>query len=69
MRGKTRKKRVPQLKCADMRSIGWHVSYRDPETGTPQKHRFDATNKEVMSLLAEKAELCSATITLPSDLV
>lgn len=45
MRGKTRKKRVPQLKYTDVRNIGWHVSYRDPDTGTPCKHRFDATNQ------------------------
>jgi integrase len=45
MRDKTRKRRVPQLKYTETRNIGWHVSYRDPQTGTPRKHRFDATSK------------------------
>tara|TARA_R110002072_G_scaffold101703_2_gene224031 strand:- start:1782 stop:3023 length:1242 start_codon:yes stop_codon:yes gene_type:complete len=35
-----RKKRVPQLKYTELRGIGWHVSYRDPKTGSPKKHRF-----------------------------
>lgn len=45
MRGKPRKKRVPQLKYTEIRGIGWHVSYRDPENGVPRKHRFDATSQ------------------------
>jgi integrase len=40
MPGNSRKKRVPKLKYTDCRGIGWHVSYRDPETGTPRRHRF-----------------------------
>jgi integrase len=43
---KARKKRVPQLKFTKIRDIGWHVSYRDPKTGTPRKHRFAAANRE-----------------------
>ena len=35
-----RKKRVPQLKYTELRGIGWHVSYRDPKTGSPKRHRF-----------------------------
>jgi len=35
-----RKKRIPQLKYTELRGIGWHVSYRDPKTGLPKKHRF-----------------------------
>ncbi len=35
-----RKKRIPQLRHTDLRGIGWHVSYRDADTGTPRKHRF-----------------------------
>lgn len=46
MLGKVRKKRVPQLKFTLIRDIGWHVSYRDPKTGTPRKHRFGAANRE-----------------------
>jgi len=40
MAAKPRKKRVPKLKYTDRRNIGWHVSYRDPKTGTPRRHRF-----------------------------
>lgn len=35
-----RKRRVPQLKYTETRGIGWHVSYRDPDTGIPKKKRF-----------------------------
>ena len=35
-----RKKRVPELKYTELRGIGWHVSYRDPRTGSPKRHRF-----------------------------
>ena len=35
-----RKPRVPTLKYTKSRNIGWHVSFRDPESGTPRKHRF-----------------------------
>jgi hypothetical protein len=46
-----RKKRIPQLKHTDTRSIGWHVSYRDPVTGTPRKHRFRVkTRSEALPL-------------------
>lgn len=45
MQSKTRKRRVPQLKYTETRGIGWHVSYRDPNTGTPRKHRFDAGSR------------------------
>ncbi|MEX0877032.1 MAG: hypothetical protein WD114_06195, partial [Phycisphaerales bacterium] len=31
---------MPQLKYTELRGIGWHVSYRDPDTGLPKKHRF-----------------------------
>jgi len=40
-----RKKRVPQLRHTDTRGIGWHVSDRDPVTGTPRKHRFRARSR------------------------
>ena len=40
MPAKPHKKRVPRLKYTDRRNIGRHVSYRDPETGTPRRHRF-----------------------------
>jgi integrase len=36
----SRKKRVPKLAYTDSRGIGWHVSFRDPVTGLPRKHRF-----------------------------
>lgn len=37
---KHKKKRIPKLKFTTNRNIGWHVSYRDPKSGTPKKHRF-----------------------------
>ena len=40
-----RKRRIPQLRHTDTRGIGWHVSYRDPETGTPKKQRFGMVSK------------------------
>ncbi len=40
-----RKRRVPQLKYTKMRGIGWHVSYRDPRSNTPCKHRFGMVSK------------------------
>jgi integrase len=38
--GKQRKQRVPKLAFAQIRGIGWHVSYRDANSGLPRKHRF-----------------------------
>ncbi len=35
-----RKKRVPKLLYTDNRGIGWYVSYRDPVSNSPKKHRF-----------------------------
>jgi integrase len=46
MQGKTRKKRVPQLKFTKVRDIGWHVSFRDPKTGVPRKYRFGLVSRE-----------------------
>jgi len=40
-----RKKRIPQLKHTDVQNIGWHVSYRDPKTGMPRRHRFGKMSK------------------------
>ena len=40
-----RKKRIPQLKFTANREIGWHVSFRDPKTGTPRRHRFAAASR------------------------
>lgn len=36
-----RKRRVPKLCFTANRGIGWHVTFRDPVTGHPKKHRFD----------------------------
>lgn len=36
----THRIRVPKLTYSDNRGIGWHVSYRDPDSGTPRKHKF-----------------------------
>lgn len=40
-----RKRRIPQLKYTESRGIGWHVSYRDRDTGTPRKRRFGMVSK------------------------
>ena len=40
MASSNRKRRIPQLKYTALRGIGWHVSYRDRETGMPRKQRF-----------------------------
>jgi acetyl/propionyl-CoA carboxylase alpha subunit len=40
-----RKRRIPKLKFTESRGIGWHVSYRDPVTGLPRKHRFKVATK------------------------
>ena len=44
MAPKRRKKRVPQLKYTASRNIGWHVSFRDPRTNMPRRHRFGMAN-------------------------
>ena len=40
------KKRIPQLSYTDNRGIGFYVSYRDPTTGSPRKHRFGMIPRE-----------------------
>ncbi|MBU0637311.1 MAG: hypothetical protein KKB50_00450 [Planctomycetes bacterium] len=39
-RGPNRRKRVPKLSFMETQGIGWHVSYRDPVSGSPRRHRF-----------------------------
>jgi integrase len=43
---KPRKRRIPALKFTKHRDIGWHVSFRDPVTGNPRKHRFGMVSRE-----------------------
>ncbi len=43
---KPRKRRIPALRFTRTRGIGWHVSFRDAETGTPRKHRFGMLKRE-----------------------
>ena len=45
------------------RGIGWHVSYRDPDTGTPKTHRFRMVTKSV----ANKAYEASLSAWLQDD--
>lgn len=40
-----RKKKVPKLQYTEYRSIGWHISFRDPVTGVPRKYRFRASSR------------------------
>ncbi len=42
---KHRRARIPKLRFTESRGIGWHVSYRDPATGTPRKHRFGISER------------------------
>ena len=37
---KHRNKRTPKLRFSTLRGVGWHVTFRDPLTGIPKKHRF-----------------------------
>jgi len=46
MAAKRRKNRVPQLKYTETRNIGWHVSFRDPRTGTPRRHQFGMVSRK-----------------------
>jgi integrase len=39
-------KRIPKLRYTTLRGIGWHVTYRDPASGSPSKHRFGITEKD-----------------------
>jgi integrase len=39
------KKRIPQLSFTENRGLGFYVSYRDPTTGKPTKHRFGMVDK------------------------
>jgi len=39
-KGPQRKPRIPKLSFTETRGYGWHISYRDPVTGTPKRHCF-----------------------------
>lgn len=38
--------RIPKLKFDATRNVGWHVSYRDPQTGHSRRHRFRIIERE-----------------------
>jgi len=44
-RPKQTRRRVPKLSFTKNRGIGYHVSYRDPVTGSPRRHRFGMVSK------------------------
>jgi len=44
-RGPNKRKRVPKLSFTETERIGWHVSFRDPITGLPTRHRFGIREK------------------------
>ena len=46
MQEKQRKKRVPKLKHTTNQNIGWHVCYRDPNSGMPRRYRFGMVSRE-----------------------
>jgi hypothetical protein len=43
--GPNKRKRVPKLSFTETQGIGWHVSFRDPKTGLPVRHRFGIREK------------------------
>ncbi|MGA2497720.1 MAG: hypothetical protein ABSH20_08260 [Tepidisphaeraceae bacterium] len=45
------KRRIPRLRFTKTRGIGWHVNYRDPQTGVPRRHRFGMLDREAASEL------------------
>jgi len=45
-KGPQRKPRIPQLSFTENRGYGWHVSFRDPSTGTPKRHCFGIREKD-----------------------
>lgn len=40
-----RRRRIPKLRFTKLRDIGWHVSYRDADSGIPRKVRFGPIEK------------------------
>ncbi len=53
---KTRQ-RIPKLRFTTWRRLGWHVSYRDPQTRSPRKHVFNIRGRET-----EARILCHAWV-------
>lgn len=43
--GPNKHKRVPKLSFTETQGIGWHVSFRDPKSGSPTRHRFGIREK------------------------
>ena len=35
------KRRIPTLAFTKSQDIGWHVNYRDPQSGVPRRRRFE----------------------------
>jgi integrase len=51
---KRHKRRIPKLKFTNIRNIGWHVSFRDPKTGSPKKCRFGNISREEATTLYQE---------------
>ena len=45
-RGPNRRRRIPKLCYTKTEGIGYYVTYRDPKSGTPRKHRFGIKDKD-----------------------
>ncbi|HET6247628.1 MAG TPA: site-specific integrase [Tepidisphaeraceae bacterium] len=45
------KRRIPTLAFTKKQNIGWHVNYRDPQTGVPRRHRFGLVERDQASEL------------------
>ena len=43
--GPNKRKRIPKLSFTENQGIGWHVSFRDPKTGLPTRHRFSISEE------------------------
>lgn len=43
------KRRIPKLAFTKSQDIGWHVNYRDPQSGVPRRRRFGLVDRDKAS--------------------
>ncbi|HET6252058.1 MAG TPA: hypothetical protein VFE47_30510 [Tepidisphaeraceae bacterium] len=43
------KRRIPKLAFTKKQDIGWHVNYRDPQSGVPRRRRFGLVDRDKAS--------------------
>ena len=51
---KYRYTRTPKLSFTENRNIGWHVSFRDLQAGTPKRYRFGMIDEAKAKVLCHK---------------